>query len=166
MINKLKHIYAVGLLAVITFLLTGCRVNNGDIGALYGTWAIEDITVDGEIYEDWQNPKNPWTSVEFQNNICIFKRAVEPNGYIISVSTWSWIEGTAVDQSLLTLDFNHHDNKNPAGTGIYAPPQWLLLDGQLRFEMLVDWSSNKRRMTWTTVNGDGQTLVLRLKQTW
>ncbi len=146
--------------------LAGCRVNNGDIGPLYGTWNIESVTVDGVEYEDWRTETHPWTTVEFQNNICMFKQAFEPNDYLVRVCTWSWLNGTSTENSVLVLDFNHSDDANPPGTGIYAAPSWLLLSDMMKCEMMVDWSGHDRRMKWTTVNSEGRKLVYRLRQTW
>ena len=154
------------MLMILLVTMAGCRVNNGDIGPLYGCWNIESMTVDGEEYEDWRSDIHPWTTVEFQNNICMFKQALEPNDYLVNVCTWSWTGGESDENSLLRLDFNHSDNQNPTGTGLYAPPGWLLLSGQLTVDMIVDWSHHNRQMVWTTVNAAGQRLVYRLKQTW
>ena len=165
--NKIiKRIVLPAFLCLFFIALSACKVNNGDIGALYGTWNIERITVDGELYEDWRNDNSPWTTVEFQNNICMFKRAVEPNDYIVRVATWEWENGTAIENSVLRIDFEHHDDANPTGTGKYEPPVWLLLDGNLHPEFIVEWSDNDRAMTWSTVNSRGQKLVFYLRQTW
>ena len=156
----------IPIMFILILSLSGCRVNNGDIGPLYGTWNIESLTVDGVDYEEWRNEIHPWTTVEFQNNICMFKQALEPNDYLVRVCTWSWLGGETEENAVLRLDFNHRDDNNPTGTGLYSPPAWLLLSGCLTADMVVTWAKHDRRMTWTTINASGQTLVFRLKQTW
>ncbi|MDE6396167.1 MAG: hypothetical protein K2K84_02730 [Muribaculaceae bacterium] len=154
------------MMLFLMLALVGCRVNNGDIGPLYGTWNIESLTVDGVEYEEWRSETHPWTTVEFQNNICMIKQAFEPNDYLVRVCTWSWLGGEDDENAVLRLDFNHSDDHNPPGTGIYAPPAWLLLSGRLTVDLSVTFAKHDRRMTWTTVNASGQKLVFRLKQTW
>ena len=48
------------LLMVMVALTPGCTRNNGDIGDWFGTWRLEEITVDGEDDPDYPRPAMIW----------------------------------------------------------------------------------------------------------
>lgn len=155
------------IILFIAVLLAGtaCTVNNGDIGDLYGTWNIESVTVDGQPYDSWATDDFPYTTVEFQNNICMIKRIGKYHDMVVRVSTWSWTGGSSIDHNVISLDFNHSDDNNPASTGIYEAPAWLLLGGMTKADFQVTYP-DRRTMLWTTVTDDGLTISFRMRRTW
>lgn len=144
--------------------LTGCRVNNGDIGLLYGTWAVTDVEVDGLPYEGWHTDGYDDTFFQFQNNICFVTRTNERYDAESRTATWEWVKG----DTEITLDFTHHDTQFPTpvpGGYMYGAPEWLLLTQPGVYTFSVEWTDD-RHTVWTTVNTEGQRITYRMKQTW
>lgn len=151
------------ILAVLPFL-AGCEMNNGDIGAIYGTWNVMEVRVDGEVYEGWRDNDRQSTFFSFQNNICAITSKDSHQEAMTWYCTWAWAD--PANEETITLDFLNSDNATPVpGTGIYAPPAWLLLDTPGVYVFEVQWHGEKK-MTWTTVRPDGVTLQYNLKRTW
>ena len=60
------------LMIILPLLLfCSCRMNNGDIGDLFGSWLLYSMTVDGQTPEDFDAEETFW---EFQNNIISISR--------------------------------------------------------------------------------------------
>lgn len=158
-----KNILVGALLALIAVLLPSCRMNNGDIGLLYGVWAVTDVQVDGKPY-DWNAGEYTESFFQFQNNICFISRTGPLHDYQNQVCTWAWVK----DDIQIELDFTHYDDANPTpsvGGNMYSPPTWLLLTEPGVYVFDVTWHDDKN-MTWTTVNTNGQRLAYRLKKTY
>ena len=148
-------------LGVLLATLAGCRVNNGDIGPLYGVWAVTEVEVDGETYDGWKS-EDTESFFQFQNNIIFVSRVV--NRYVLyqNYGTWEWL----VEDNEISLNFLHHDNNNPEpGSGFYAPPEWLLLTEPGVYNFDVTWQGEKR-MIWSTINTQGLRLTYHLKKTY
>lgn len=143
-------------------LLSGCRMNNGDIGALYGAWVLTQMEVDGEVYTGWESDGYDDTFFQFQNNICSIIRTTSLHDYDARMCTWQWIE----EDREIELNYTHHDDTfERPGSGVYAPPSWLLLIEPGKYVFTVTWNGD-RKFTWTTVNTRGQRLVFHLKKTY
>lgn len=97
-------------------MLSGCTRNNGDIGKWFGNWQVEQITANGE---PWQNTADGQYFWEFQNNI-IKIVCVAPNFYdheaYYCIGTWQ-----QTSDNTITLDFSHTDDNN-----IYHKPFWIM----------------------------------------
>lgn len=159
-----KHTFLIAFVVAMTCALTGCRVNNGDIGPLYGTWAVTEVTVDGEVYDGWLFDDWTGTFFEFQNNICFVSRTTDRYDLEYRVCTWEWIE---TDKEI-ALDFTHFDDRFPVPTPggyLYGAPEWLLLTQPAVYHFTVQWDG-KRHFVWTTVNTEGQTLTYTMKKTY
>lgn len=158
--RTLRYIRYLMFAAVLT-AVTGCRVNNGDIGLLYGIWVVTEVEVDGEEYDGWRTEEFPNTFFQFQNNICLISRVSDRYDTASNVCTWQWI----TEDTCIELSFTHHDDASPEpGSGMYAPPAWLLLyaPGDYRFD--VAWDGEKKAR-WTTVNTDGRRITYSLRKT-
>lgn len=151
--------------AVIALLLmpvlAGCRMNNGDIGVLYGVWAVNAVEVDGQTYEGWND--DGWESFfEFQNNIVQVIKVSPLHDEISCFGTWQWV----TEDTRIELDFTHHDDRFPEpGENIYAPPAWLLLTTPGVYGFDVVWHGEKK-CEWSTVNTAGQRIKYYLKKTY
>ncbi|MCH5219406.1 MAG: hypothetical protein J1F20_02460 [Muribaculaceae bacterium] len=159
-----KHKIFLIALTFVSLALTGCRMNNGDIGELYGIWVVTEVTVDGEIYEGWRSDGWNDTFFQFQNNICFVTRTNELYDQETQTGTWEWIE----DKKLIALNFTHTDNQFPdniPGGFLYGSPTWLLLTESRVYNFDVTWDG-KRSFVWTTVNSDGQILTYTMKKTY
>ncbi len=152
------------LALVVTATLTGCKVNNGDIGLLYGTWAVTEVEVDGASYDGWHTDGYTDSFFQFQNNICFVTRTNERYDAESRAGTWEWVK----DNTEIALNFTHHDDhfSTPTPGGyMYGAPEWLLLTEPAVYTFTVTWTDD-RHTVWTTVNARGQRLTYHLKQTW
>lgn len=150
--------------SILFCLLTGCKVNNGDIGLLYGVWAITEVKVDGEIYTGWKENGFDESFFQFQNNICFVTRTNALYDSQTQVGTWEW----QTEDTKIELNFSHYDDRypNPAPGGyMYGAPDWLLLTQPTVYRFDIEWTDDKH-MVWKTVNTEGQNLVYYLKKTY
>ena len=154
-----KSVFVVFLLVTL-LTLGGCRVNNGDIGPLYGIWVLDEMKVDGEVYQGWKNALYPNTFFQFQNNICFVTRTSDRYDADNRVCTWQWLDY----DTKMELDFSHVDNELPIPGGYrYRAPEWLLLTESVKYDFEVVWSG-KKQMTWSTVNTEGKLLSFSLQK--
>lgn len=162
---KVRYINEALKVLVIVFLsvvATGCRVNNGDIGLLYGVWTLTAMEVDGEPYEGWTTNGEFETFFQFQNNICFVTRTNSLYDSQSQVCTWEWL----VEDTEIRLDFGHTDSANPEpGGNMYTSPNWLLLSEPTFYDFTVRWTDDKH-FVWTTINTSGQRLTYYLKKTY
>lgn len=156
-----RRIATAGCVLVLLLCLSACRVNNGDIGLLYGTWAVESVEIDGDAYTGWREGQYDESFFQFQNNICFVTRTNERYDYQNVASTWRWVE----EDVRIELDFRHTDNFYPEPGGYsYEAPAWLLLTEPTVYAFNVEWFGEKR-MKWSTVNTEGQHIEYTLKKT-
>lgn len=149
---KVKHYTIMALTAIICLALSGCTQNNGHIGKLFGSWALVAMDVDSEPYEP-----NCETYLSFQSNVAVFMHDTGNYEYANRVCTWSRHE------NIISFDFDHHDDKNPAGTDTYAPPEWLLLD-DLKIAMTITRLDNGH-LDMVYLN-DGKSYTYKFERTW
>ena len=140
MIKSIKYL----LLTVVLTALCGCTRNNGDIGDLFGTWRVEEITADGEPTELFTPEKLAYTWA-FQSHI-IYIQTIKPHdSYDRARGTW------VQDGDILALDFNHTDIDGDLN---YTPPaeMHLVADGITRLE--IKELTNKRiHLEYTAADG-------------
>lgn len=163
MLNRLSYkSFLLLLILVLVGTVSSCKMNNGDIGALYGVWVLEQIKVDGKEYSGWSEGEYNNSFFQFQNNICFVTRTSERFDAENRAGTWQWI----VEETEIQLDFSHTDQENPLPGGFrYGSPEWLLLNGSTSYNFEVIWHGEKK-MTWQTVNTTGQILTYSLKKTY
>lgn len=148
--RSMKTIKTIILLLVALMLGTGCT-NNGDIGSLYGSWRVENITVDGQ---DLPLDENTTTSFNFQNNIVMVKQSDVHHSYQYVVGTW---QQTGAN---LTLTFHYHDDGTEPSEGMYAPPFWVgITEAITTFTMTLD--NNIMTLERTTAQGAKQKITLK-----
>lgn len=158
---KRKHLSLL-ILFIIVFGVTGCRINNGDIGVLYGVWTVTEVEVDGEPYSGWKQNGYNESFFQFQNNICFVTRTNERFDTQSQACTWQWLK----EDTRIELNFTHTDNNNPEPGGYtYAPPAWLLLTVPAVYTFEIDWTDEKH-CVWSTTNSEGQHLTYHLKKTY
>lgn len=158
-----KSLY-IALFLMALACCQGCKVNNGDIGLLYGTWFLDRMEVDGQQYDGWRTPDREDTFFSFQNNICFITYVDAHHQGDSRVSTWEWVD----EDKVISLDFTHTDNRfpEPVPDGyLYGAPGWLLLTESTVYNFDVRYDGDKR-MVWSTVNTEGQHLTFYLQKTW
>ena len=157
----IKSLYILLCATVVIPLLTSCRINNGDIGPLYGAWALTAMEVDGEPYTAWSDDGHEWF-FQFQNNIVLIMETTPLHDYTEHFGTWEWVK----EDTEIALNYTHTSNDyNEPGTGYYTPPAGLLLTEPVVYTFNVSWT-DERHFVWTTVNTEGQRLTYHLKQTY
>lgn len=137
-------------------LLTGCTQPDGDIGDLFGSWSLQEMTCDGSplsLPEDSEG-----STVSFQSNIAMFNIYYDNDETGSSVCTWIRTDDT------MTFNFNNSDNKYPAGTGIYAPPAWLRFSEPT--ETIYISELNGRHFNFTRTASDGRIYTYKYNRTW
>lgn len=160
----MKHLQIIFIFCsvVLCAVLAGCRVNNGDIGPLYGVWNVTAVDVDGEPYDGWKSHGYTESFFQFQNNICFVTRTNDLYDSQSRACTWQWLK----KDTEIELDFSHTDTASPnPGSYLYAAPEWLLLTESRVYVFSVDWEGSKK-MTWSTVNTAGQRLTYHLTKTY
>ena len=149
---------------IVLIALSGCRMNNGDIGLLYGVWAVTDVEVNGEPYHGWQSNGYNESFFQFQNNIVFVTRTNSLYDHEDQAGTWEWLK----EDTRIALNFTHRDNLNDTprpGGYMYGAPAWLLLVEPVIYNFDVEWTDDKHTV-WTTVNTSGQRLTYHLKKTY
>lgn len=155
MIHDIRKIrlFCFGVLALVLTLPGGCTQNNGHLGPLFGSWALVEITQDGEPLDLGDE-----TVFGFQNEIVNVVRYIDPP-YTITTRYGNFSH--AGDE--LTLKFQ----TEPTATGnrSYMAPEWLHFpkdENILHFEV--------RKLTGSemalSIQADGATMEYRFRKTW
>lgn len=98
------------LLLPLLLACTGCTHNDGDIGPWFGTWRLEEITVDGHPDESYGHDIF-W---QFQNTVFCMRKVTAMYDYYPRWGTWS-----ETPDGMLEIDFSHHDDSSKPT--IYTP---------------------------------------------
>lgn len=156
-----RNFYITALIATVATLCSGCKVNNGDIGLLYGVWFVSSVEVDGAPYTDYRADGSD-SFFQFQNNIINIARTDAYHSVENRYGTWEWIK----EDTEIALNFTHHDNAHPTpGEYMYGPPEWLLLTVPAVYNFDVSWTDDKH-CVWSTVNTEGRQLKYYLRKTY
>lgn len=160
-IKKRSKSLWIGLyLSVVCLNFCSCSTNDGNIGPLFGQWVMVSMDVDGEPYDGWQSDDYPYTTFRFQNDICFVSKSNERLDVQTSYCTWAW----QTERKVISLNFTYQDNDFPEpGTGIYAPPAWLMMYTPGVYYFDVQWVNDKE-MIWTGVTPQDRILTFHLKK--
>lgn len=134
-------------------LLCGCTQNNGDIGPIYGSWALIGITEDGTAIA-----MEDETVFSFQNEIVQVIRLAEP-----PYSSEYKYGNFSVTDKVLTLKFQAHPTAS--GSYMYMTPTWLHFpeDGK---PILFDIRKLEGGSMILDLSNDGKKYSYTLKRTW
>ena len=163
----MRHKIALAAATVALLIAASACQNNGHIGQLFGTWALEAYTVDGEAVDSltvpYQSARVPIHNVtlSFQGSVCEFVTVLDDyHNYIESYGTWSEAPGS------ITLDFTHTDSDRPEPGGYtYAPPAWLGMTFQEPMQMdKVDGPDRNMTLSW--IDPQGVVRVYKFHKTW
>lgn len=153
----MKHIKQIILYITLLFVSAACTTNNGDIGLYYGSWALDEVLIDGVADAAW-NDDGRWTTWSFQNNVIGVTRVNEHQEFEICWGTWSEENGK------LLLDYRHHDDNYAAGTGQYRAPYWIYMTTNQVTELDIT-SQTSKAMTLNTVDSSGRKITYILRKT-
>lgn len=146
----------VSIFILFAVAISSCRVNNGDIGDLFGSWLLYSMTVDGETPEHFNPEETYW---EFQNNIIEISRV----GLMFDKEgRWgTWTE----DDDRLTINYTHFEFGINPGTLQYAAPEWLGFPRKGVFALdIISRSSTRMILSWQ--DSSGSTFVYSLRKIW
>lgn len=110
--KDMKQIKEILLVALVGMALSACTHNDGNIGVYFGTWKVEEITIDGVADIDYRDN----LFFQFQSGVFCMRRVDEH--HIAAVSWGTWEE---VSDNVLRLSFVYSDDNNPEGSEKYSP---------------------------------------------
>ncbi len=150
---------ALSILWLLILAVSACK-NEGDIGALFGTWSLTGMTVNGQEPTDFETNRTTWS---FQNDIVRIVYDLGPSDYDDRLG--SWVKTESNGHKYLDFNFTHSEDGVAPGAGAYCAPQWLgwPTNRIIRLEYVKD-SSREMVLTWMSDEGD--TYVYTLKKTW
>lgn len=132
-------------------LMCGCTHNNGDIGDLFGTWKLENITIDGAADEAYGN-NIVW---KFQSSIIEMQQVDDAlHESLNSYGTWS-----RPADGVMKLDFTHTDNSYPEpGAAHYSPlPATHLPKAQVIALDILELNGSKMKLRY--IDADASTTI-------
>lgn len=144
------------IIAAAAALAAGCTHNDGDIGPLFGSWYLEEMTLDGRPVEQ---QSGVYSFMQFQGAVVMCK-LIDDRHSLLSYNVGSYVrEGDA-----LLLDFTHSDNNTAPGEGQYSAPEWLLLTPNSENRMDIT-SINNKKMKLKHITPDGYLVEYSFKKT-
>lgn len=141
--QKMKSLYKILTLAAILFTATACTRNNGDIGDWFGTWKLDNITIDGVPDKNYGD-NVVW---KFQSDIismCLINDAEHSS--IARWGTWQQVDDRII------LNFTYKDDEIEPGTNIYQPIQSIYLPGGIMELTVVTLSRSKIVLRYTSAD--------------
>lgn len=133
------------LYIIVLFIsLSGCTRNDGDIGDWFGTWRVDDITIDGAVDTDYAPPYMIW---KFQSSL--IQIMVPDDFQHTSVSCYGTWEHNG---TTLTLDFSH---------GLGTPPDFSMLEPKVQLSVL---KLSRSKITLQYIDRSGRSIVYSLKK--
>jgi hypothetical protein len=140
------------VLLMLIALLTSCTRNNGDIGKWFGTWQVNQITVNGVVDSNYQ--RNIF--LKFQNSVVELVQVSTREADHERVHHWgTWAE----TDGILTLDFTYSDDVYPSeigadGRGIYAPlPELHLPSAAISALVITESKGNTATLRYNSDDG-------------
>lgn len=134
------------LAALLLTICASCTNNNGDIDILFGTWSVDEMTVNGEVPENFVAGE---TMFSFQSSIINVQRNLGNHDYYSSYGSWSESHGN------LILNFTHSDSHTPAGEDRYLAPTWIGFPKNDIIELkYVTRMARRIELSWTNPEGD------------
>lgn len=149
----LKYIYWISLVCIVV-ATAGCTRNNGDIGDLFGTWRMTDMTVDGSPATGLQGAYF-WS---FQNDIINFKRIDDP---VAHRTESRWGKFTDSDGYLYLNLRNHSGQSSFDWNYVIFPELKLPLEERVPLKF-VERTSKEMKLSLTL--DDGQQIVYVLEK--
>ncbi|MDE6453951.1 MAG: lipocalin-like domain-containing protein [Muribaculaceae bacterium] len=132
-----------------------CTHNDGDIGPLFGTWVLDEMSVDGTVQE--LGPDH--TFMQFQGAIALTK-LIDDRHSLLAYCIGSWER----DNNAIFIDYTHRDDNTAAGEGQYSAPWWLLLTSNAinRLDII---SLDSKHMHLQHISTDGATVDYKFRKT-
>lgn len=152
----MKHLY-ISILGLVAMLLAGCTHNNGDIGDLFGSWVLEEVSIDGApttIAEDDE------TTFSFQANVVRVVLHYSDGYFHLSyLGTWTRHDDT------LDFDFTHHNNEVEPGQEGYMAPTWLGFETNAVTHTTIT-RLDGGHLDFVRTDAEGRTYLYKFLRTW
>ncbi len=130
--------------------------NEGYIGKLFGSWVLEEMTVDDVVIPLPSEAEAALLSMHGRFALFALDYGMQQDTHVFA--TWTR-EG-----DLLVFDFAHSDYGNEPGTGSYTPPSWL---GFNRLQEPVTITRlDRNHFDFVRVADDGSIYYYKFKHTW
>lgn len=137
------------IIVLVGLLCSGCQ-NNGNIGTMFGSWRLDEMTVNGDVGIG-QEITN--TVFSFQNNIVAVTSQYDDYMSNLEVyGTWLWYNED-------TLMFSFQNYENPANN---VAPYWIgFTTDEVMTMRVTDRTSRTMTLHWEY---DGNEYVYKLKK--
>ncbi len=107
------------MLLLIVVTMGACMHNNGDIGPLFGYWRLDEITVNDQPENLYDNTGVDLYAFAFQSNVMYIQTVYPHLDYDRAFGTWT------LDGDVMTWHFRWTDDGNYSN---YTEPEELMLD--------------------------------------
>lgn len=144
----------------ILFIFLCCSAlscqNEGYIGTLFGSWSLDEMTVDDVVVPLPARAEAALLSMH--GRFALFALDFGMQQDIHYFATWTR------DGDSLTFDFAHSDYGDEPGTGSYTPPDWLGFDRLI--ENVTITRLDHSHFDFIREGSDGRTYYYKFKHTW
>lgn len=142
-----KYLRPLAVMAVMMAVVTGCTHNNGDIGPLFGSWTLQEITIDGTPDASYGHNMT-WN---FQNHNLSIMTVYPHHDRAENMGTWEWV----TQDRVIGLNFTYKNADGVVGGSPFCPPPGLHLpSGQILVMDVAQLTSSD--MTLVYENADGE----------
>lgn len=151
----MKQCRLIILLFVLMLGVVGCTQNRGNIGDLFGSWVLEEMTADGNTLPLPDNAE--YATIAFQGTVVRYTLHFGLHIYTNRVSTWTRSD------NILSFDFTNGGHEIETD-GTFAPPYWLYFDEEIVTFVIAQL--DKGHLTLVRNSKDGKTYVYKYLRTW
>lgn len=148
-----RHIILVAAVLMMT-IAAGCTHNDGDIGPLFGSWRLKDITVTG----NGPAPAVPDVVWSFQSSVIRFQTLASHHDYYENWASWS------LDGDNMTVNFVNHDDDTPESYWPYTTPPIPGFPRQVEVMVMHVENLTSSDMVLSYASSDGLTYTYKLKK--
>lgn len=140
------------LLLILSCVLSiSCRTDGGDIGYLYGQWALRDYTID-DVTPDISLDQYYWS---FQGNLVLIDETLQHGDFIYNFGTWQ------LDGDTLSLDFTHKSiNTDGSESFVPLPEELGIPTGEVTPMKVIKLTSSALSLSFTDALGRVHTYYL------
>lgn len=133
---------------VLAFTANSCTQNNGYIGDLFGSWVLQEMTIDSDVKEF---PSDTYITISFQGDVAMFVLADDRHNTIKTYSLFTH------DDDILTFNF---------ANGFYLDSPILLLGFNSEIEITKITKLNNNNLNFTRTDNEGKIYNYKFKRTW
>lgn len=148
--------YIFYIITLMTLVCTSCTQNNGNIGDLFGSWVLEEVTIGGATTNMAQQEP---TVFSFQADVVRVTYYADEFYHFNYLGTWTRSD------NILDFDFTHHNNETAPGEDPYSAPIWLDFETGVVTRTTIT-RLDGGHLDFTRIASDGKTYLYKLVKTW